>query len=93
MRNRQKNSMLEYDYSQDNLYFVTPCVKNMVFTFGKVENQQMRLNKYGEIVKSLWFSLADEYADIKLHAFVVMPNHVHGLLRLVARMLLMKSRK
>jgi REP element-mobilizing transposase RayT len=74
--------MLGYDYSQDNLYFVTICVKDMVCTFGNVENQQMILNDYGEIVKKQWFWLADQYSYINLHAFVVMPNHIHGIVEI-----------
>lgn len=74
--------MLGYDYAQDNLYFVTSCVKNMECIFGEVVNKKMVLNDYGEIVKKQWFWLADQYSYIDLHAFVVMPNHIHGIIEI-----------
>ena len=74
--------MLGYDYAQDNLYFVTICVKDMVCSFWDIENQKMILNSFGEIVKKQWFWLAEQYAYIELHAFVVMPNHIHGIIEI-----------
>jgi len=82
MRVRKRNRMLGYDYSQDNLYFVTICLKDMVCTFVNVENKQMLLNSYGEIVKKQWFWLTEQYSYIELHAFVVMPNHIHGIIEI-----------
>ena len=85
--------MLGYDYAQDNLYFVTSCVKNMECIFGEVVNKEMVLNDYGEIVKKQWFWLAEQYAYIELHAFVVMPNHIHGIIEIKRKNAISESQK
>lgn len=85
--------MLGYDYAQDNLYFVTSCVKNMECVFGEVVNKKMVLNDYGEIVKKQWFWLAYQYAYIELHAFVVMPNHIHGIIEIKRKNAISQNQK
>lgn len=85
--------MLGYDYTQDNLYFVTSCVKNMECIFGEVVNKEMVLNDYGEIVKKQWFWLAEQYAYIELHAFVVMPNHIHGIIEIKRKNAISQNQK
>ena len=70
------------DYSQDNLYFVTSCVKDRICCFGEIKNHQMILNQNGLIAEKQWFWLAEQYSYLKLHAFVVMPNHIHGIIEI-----------
>ncbi|MCX6277726.1 MAG: transposase [Bacteroidetes bacterium] len=69
-----------YDYSQDGYYFVTVCVANRVCLLGKVVDGSMRLNEFGRIVNDCWFDLPNHYSNIKLDAFCVMPNHIHGII-------------
>ncbi len=68
-----------WDYSSDGYYFVTLCTKNRKHTFGYIENGKMILNQYGTIVEQCWFDLPNHYTNIRLDAFVVMPDHVHAI--------------
>ncbi len=52
---------------------------NRTERFGRIENDKMTPNEYGNIVSSCWDDLPNHYANVKLDEFVVMPNHVHGI--------------
>ncbi len=69
-----------YDYSLPGIYFVTICAADRDFLFGDVADGKVRLYDAGRIVQSVWSKLPDHYAGLKTDAFVVMPNHVHGIL-------------
>ena len=69
-----------YDYSQAGAYFVTACVQSRECLFGAVADGELRLNRYGEIVMRCWDELPAHYPTVELDAFVVMPNHIHGIL-------------
>ncbi len=79
---RKPNRLQGYDYSQDNLYFITSCVQDRVCCLGHIEKQKMVLNQYGEIAQKQWHWLGEQYPYIVLHAFVVMPNHIHGIIEI-----------
>jgi REP element-mobilizing transposase RayT len=68
-----------YDYSQPGAYFVTLCTQNREFLFGEIANDTMLLNSYGKITEHEWLRSADVRAEVELDVFVVMPNHVHGI--------------
>ena len=57
MKNRKRNRLAGYDYSQDNLYFVTSCVQDMICSFGEVIDQKMLLNENGLIAQKQWYWL------------------------------------
>ena len=69
-----------YDYEQAGAYFTTICIHDRRSMFGEVEHEQMRLNPYGHIVTECWCDLVKHYPNVELDAFVVMPNHVHGII-------------
>ena len=69
-----------YDYARGGYYFVTVCTHNRAEWFGRIENGNMTPNEYGNIVSSCWDDLLSHYANVKLDEFVVMPNHVHGII-------------
>lgn len=71
-----------WNYGWNGLYFVTICTKDMHHYFGKVENGTMQFSKIGEIALNNWNLIASEFTFIKLREFVVMPNHVHGILEI-----------
>ena len=71
-----------YDYSQSGMYFVTICVQNRECLFGEIVNGKMRLNEYGRIVNMVWNRLPQHYSNISLNAFVIMPNHIHGIIEM-----------
>ena len=69
-----------YDYSQAGAYFVTICVQHHHYLYGKIMNFKMRLNTAGEMVYRLWNQLPNKYPHIELDEFIVMPNHLHGII-------------
>jgi putative transposase len=77
---RRSPRLKDYDYSQDGAYFVTMCTQNRLTLFGEVGGETMQLNTWGQLVQLCWDNLSDHYPHIELDAFVVMPNHVHGII-------------
>lgn len=69
-----------YDYSQPGAYFVTIVTQDRACLFGEVVDGEMRLNELGEIVAWTWRDLPNHVPNVALDAFVVMPNHVHGII-------------
>ncbi len=74
-----------YDYRQAGGYFVTICVQDDGCLFGKVEAGRMHLNRMGRIVQQQWHRLPRHFPHVLLDAFVVMPNHLHGIIVIGAR--------
>ena len=68
-----------YDYAQAGAYFVTICTHQREFLFGDIIEGEMQLNGNGREVQALWNELPNRFAHLELDAFVVMPNHVHGI--------------
>ena len=78
--NRKRNRLKGYDYTKDGWYFVTICIKNRQFLFGNIDNQKIILNKYGEHTQKCWKDIPSHFPNVRLDEFVVMPNHVHGII-------------
>ncbi|MDP2885287.1 MAG: transposase [Ignavibacteria bacterium] len=74
-----------YDYSQPGEYFVTICTKDREHILGKIEAGRMLLNGFGEIVALCWMDLPNHYPGVQADQFVVMPNHVHGIIVITER--------
>ena len=72
-----------YDYTQAGAYFVTVCTWNRECLFGDVVDGEMRLNELGEIVRACWHEIPDHFPHVGSDEFVIMPNHVHGILVIV----------
>jgi len=70
----------DYDYSLPGSYFVTICVKERKNLFGDIIDGEMCRNQCGKIVKSMWDEITNHYDGILLDEFIVMPNHVHGII-------------
>jgi len=77
---RKLNRLKDYDYSQAGAYFVTICTYDKICYFGDIENEIMQLNEYGEIAANAWKEILNHYNDIGLDEFIIMPNHVHGII-------------
>jgi REP element-mobilizing transposase RayT len=69
-----------YDYSQAGAYFVTILAQDRARVFGEIVDDAMQLNAAGEMVLAEWDALPSRFPTIELDAFVVMPNHVHGII-------------
>jgi putative transposase len=68
-----------YDYSGAGAYFVTICTHNRVCAFGAVDDAAMQLNETGRIVASCWNEIPQHFSTIILDEWVIMPNHIHGI--------------
>ena len=71
-----------YDYSQPGLYFITICCQDRACLFGRVVNDEMELNDAGKIAEQYWLDIPKHFPNVVLHEYVVMPNHVHGIIEI-----------
>ncbi len=69
-----------YDYSQPGAYFITICTKNRKCLFGNIINGKMILNDAGHIAQNCWLEIPDHYPNVALDEFIIMPNHIHGII-------------
>ncbi len=69
-----------YDYSQAGGYFITLCTHHRMLLFGQIENSQMHPNNAGRMIAEVWETLPRLFPDVVLDGFMVMPNHIHGIL-------------
>lgn len=69
-----------FDYSSAGEYFVTICTHGRQHLFGEIIQNEMQLNEFGLIAQSVWQNLPLRYHHLELDEFVVMPNHIHGIL-------------
>ena len=83
MQGRTQIRLREYDYSSAGGYFVTICAHDRQCIFGDVENGHMVLNDVGKIAEFTWMDLTRHNTNIELDKFIVMPNHVHGIIIIV----------
>ncbi len=78
---RNESTRLQnWDYGWNARYFITICTKDRFHFFGEIENGKMKLSHQGVIVDILWHEIKNHAKNIELGEFVVMPNHVHGIL-------------
>jgi len=82
IHHRRTIRLREYDYSQKGLYFVTICVQNRECLFGEIANGEMMLNDAGKMIETKWLEITQHYPDAILHEYVIMPNHLHGIIEL-----------
>jgi hypothetical protein len=71
-----------WDYRNQAIYFVTICTHKRLFYFGNIENGKMILSETGRIASKNWLDIPNHFPFIELINFVVMPNHIHGLLEI-----------
>ncbi|MDA0786888.1 MAG: transposase [Proteobacteria bacterium] len=77
---RQTLRLRHHDYSAPGAYFVTICTHRHKCICGSIPNTAFEPNSLGEIVTQSWAELPDHYPNLQLDVFVVMPNHIHGLI-------------
>jgi hypothetical protein len=74
-----------YDYSRVGSYFITIVTQGRACCFGDVAGEEMRLNEAGRMACRVWESLSQRFPGIEMDAFVVMPNHIHGIINVGAQ--------
>jgi putative transposase len=69
-----------WDYGWNGAYYITICTKNRKYFFGGIENGRMQLNAIGYIANSCWYEIPLHFQFVELREFVIMPNHIHGII-------------
>ncbi len=83
LHHRRSIRLPGYDYTSPGAYFVTLCVRDRECIFGRVAGGLMELNEWGRAAAESWLWLAEQYPYVELDEWVVMPNHMHGIIVIV----------
>src|SRR5688500_3166210 len=83
-RKRRRNSLRlkGYDYTRPGDYYITICTHQRQPILCAIENRKTVLSPFGLIVEKCWHALPRHYPNVALGEFVIMPNHIHGIVRL-----------
>lgn len=87
VHHRHSIRLKDYDYAQHGAYFITICTRNRERLLGSVQDGQIALNDVGNIVESVWHGLPNRFPSVGLDAYVIMPNHVHGIITVGAQLI------
>ena len=79
LRHRRSIRLSEFDYRQPGAYFITICARDRNAFFGAVVDGEMRRNAPGEVAARCWAEIPDHFPNVALDEWVVMPNHLHGI--------------
>ena len=82
IHHRRSIRLKGYDYSQAGLYFVTICTHQRLPLFGEIIGGEMILNAAGIVAEKCWLAIPEHFPQFKLDEFVIMPNHVHGIIQI-----------
>ncbi|KKQ37118.1 MAG: hypothetical protein US54_C0044G0007 [Candidatus Roizmanbacteria bacterium GW2011_GWA2_37_7] len=77
---RKRNRLQNYDYSQSAWYYVTVCPNIKKDWFGKFIGKEIQINDEGIIIEERWRWLEDNFSNVKIKDFVIMPDHFHGVI-------------
>ncbi|MFO1360127.1 hypothetical protein [Plasticicumulans sp.] len=80
IHHRRSIRLKGYDYFRAGAYFVTLCCECRTCLSGEVIDGGMHLNAAGEMIQAIWGEIPANYPDVGIAGFVVMPNHVHGII-------------
>ncbi|MFT7591672.1 MAG: putative transposase [bacterium] len=86
IHNRKSKRLKGYDYSKAGCYFITIVCQDRICRFGHVEKGIMILNQFGQVAHDEWARLSDRFLDIKLDAYQIMPDHMHGIIKIVGKL-------
>lgn len=81
--NRRSIRLKGYDYRQSGGYFITICTHDRLHWFGEIISDEMVMNTWGHLASDEWHQTENIRSNVILDAFVVMPNHVHGIIFIV----------
>jgi REP element-mobilizing transposase RayT len=82
IHHRRSIRLTEYNYTLAGAYFITIVTHERECLFGEITNGEMNQNKFGLIAQQMWDKLPARFRNVEMGAFVVMPNHVHGIILL-----------
>ena len=81
-RSRLSYRLKFYDYTNNGIYFITICTDNKINHFGDINKEKMELNDLGSKAHEYWENIEKHYPDTILHNFIIMPNHIHGIIEI-----------
>ena len=79
-RHRRSIRLKGYDYAQPGGYFVTLVTQGRECLFGEIIEGEVQLSALGKITDECWQSIPEHFPNVELGAYVVMPNHIHGII-------------
>ncbi|MGF1522371.1 MAG: hypothetical protein ACFBSF_08650, partial [Leptolyngbyaceae cyanobacterium] len=80
---RRSIRLKNFDYASPGAYFITICAYRRRCLFGEIIDGEMHLNKLGHVVRDCWRAIPDHFSHVELDEWVVMPNHMHGIVIIV----------
>jgi putative transposase len=83
---RRSIRLKEYDYSQPGEYFITICTNNHECIFGNIIHEEMKLSTEGTIAQRCWEEIPKHFSNVQLDEYIIMPNHIHGIIILTEPM-------
>lgn len=76
----ESSRLNNWNYTWQGAYFITICTKDMQLFFGGIKDDNMILNEIGQVAERFWLEIPEHFDNIILDHFIIMPNHVHGIL-------------
>src|SRR6266404_2113981 len=76
----ESTRLRHWDYSTPGFYFITICTRNREHFFGQVQDSEMFLNEPGKIADDCWSQIPNHFQNAELGDYIIMPNHVHGII-------------
>lgn len=80
IHHRRSIRLQGYDYSKEGAYFVTVVAYRRECLFGEVVDGEMVLNDFGRVVEKWWHQIPVHFSNVETWTFVIMPNHIHGII-------------
>ncbi len=84
IHHRRSIRLKGYDYFRAGIYFITICIQNRLCLFAEIKKGEMILNDTGKMIKTVWDEIPVYYQGFNIHEFIVMPNHIHGIIQIVS---------
>ena len=79
---RRQSRLKDYDYTASGAYFFTVCTYNRACILGEVVEHEVILTPLGMMVESAWQDVPNHYQHVRIDQSIVMPNHIHGIVRI-----------
>ena len=77
-----------WDYGSNAPYFVTICTENKICYFGNIKDGEMHLSDLGQLANKYWLEIKNKFPFVVLDYFVVMPNHIHGIINIDKKLII-----